>query len=73
MVLHLIRELDRNKKEWLVVRDAPTRGMSIEEAKEIVRLEWSDDLMIWMEAHEKEIDAGSIDVFLEYKRLKDLS
>jgi hypothetical protein len=61
------------KKEWLVVRDVPTRGMSVEEAKEIMKLEWCDDLMIWMDAYEEEIKAGDINVFLEYWRQKNLT
>jgi hypothetical protein len=74
MVLHLIRLLDHaTRKEWPIVRDAPTRGVTVEEAKEIMRLEWSDDLIIWMDDHEEEIEKGDVNTFLEYKRLKDLS
>jgi hypothetical protein len=47
--------------------------MSVEEAKEIMKLEWCDDLMIWMDAYEEEIKAGDINVFLEYWRQKNLT
>jgi hypothetical protein len=73
-MLHLIRLLDDDKKEWLVVRDAPTRAITVEEAKEVIRLEWNDDLMSWMgtDDHEERIKAGDIDVFYEYRRQRKL-
>jgi hypothetical protein len=70
-MLHLVRLLDDDtKKEWLVVRDTPTKEMTVEEAKEVMRLEWNDDLMSWMgtDDNEDRIKKGDIDVFFEYRR-----
>jgi hypothetical protein len=74
-MLHLIRLLDDDKKEWLVVRDTPTKDMTVvEEAKEVMRLEWNDDLMSWMgtDDHEERIKAGDLNVFFEYRRQRKL-
>ena len=32
----------------------------------LVKLEWNDDLQIWMEAHQEAIDKGDLTVFYEY-------
>jgi len=66
-------------KEWLIVKDGQQQQQrewqkkSVDEALEVTRLEWNDDLMIWMDAHQKEIDSGDVNTFLEYRRLNHLT
>jgi hypothetical protein len=65
----LVRFLDDVlNKEWLIVKDSQYEGQSVDEAMEVTRLPWNDDLIMWMHAHQEEIDAGDINIFLEYRR-----
>jgi hypothetical protein len=68
-LLMLVRFLDDVlNKEWLIVKDGQYEGQSVDEAMEVTRLPWNDDLKIWMNAHQEEIDTGDVNVFLEYRR-----
>lgn len=61
-LMSLVRELDdTTRKEWLIVED-PT-----ENDKEVMRLEWNDDLTIWIDAHQEQIDKGDFGVFFQYR------
>jgi hypothetical protein len=69
LTLLLVRLLDDIlNQEWLVVKDSTHEWQSVDEAIEVTRLEWNDDLMIWMDAHQQEIEAGDVNTFLEYRR-----
>lgn len=69
MGLLLVRLLDGIlNQEWLVVKDSQYEWQNVDEAMEVIRLEWNDDLMIWMDAHQQEIEAGDVNIFLEYRR-----
>jgi hypothetical protein len=59
MTLNLIRVQSRDLSERLIVQDGE---------KEVLTLEWNDDLLTWMNEHDKEIHKGDINVFLEYAR-----
>jgi hypothetical protein len=68
-LLMLVRFLDDVlNKEWLIVKDGQYEGQHVDEAMEIMRFPWNDDLITWMNAHQEEIDAGDVNVFLEYRR-----
>ena len=60
----LIRELDKFNDEWLIVHDNEVTN------KDILKLYWDDDLIVWMDAHQKEIDKGDFTIFYEYWRLQ---
>jgi hypothetical protein len=64
--LQLIRELDEhNNTEWLLVQYEEVTG---KKDFTLIKLEWNDDLMIWMDMHQEAIDNGDISVFYEYFR-----
>jgi hypothetical protein len=72
-LLMLVRFLDdriedHHQREWLIVKDSQYEGQSVDEAMEVMRFPWNDDLKIWMNAHQEKIDTGDVNVFLEYRR-----
>jgi hypothetical protein len=64
-LMSLIRLLDNEEKEWLIVQDS--------DGREVLKLEWNDDLMIWLDTHEEQIEKGDINTFLEYRRQRRFS
>jgi hypothetical protein len=64
-LMSLIRLLDNEEKEWLIVQDS--------DGREVLKLEWNDDLMIWLDTHEEQIEKGDINTFLEYWRQRRFS
>jgi hypothetical protein len=59
MTLKLIRTLSKDRtREWLVVEDG--------ERGEVLRLDWTDNLLEWFDAHREQIDNGDINPLLEY-------
>ena len=67
----LIRFLDDVlNQQWLIVKEGQQyEGQSVDEAMEVTRLPWNDDLIMWMNTHQKEIEVGDVNTFLEYRRL----
>jgi hypothetical protein len=63
--LSLIRWMDENNKEWLVVKDG---SADITKANQIMKLEWTKDLRMHMAVYGKEIDSGDVNPLLEYRR-----
>ena len=62
-LMSLVRELDdTTRKEWLMVEE------STDNDKEVMRLEWNDDLTIWIDPHQEKIDKGDFGVFFQYRR-----
>lgn len=59
MTLTLIRLLSKDsKKEWLLVKEGE---------REVLRVDWDDNLLRWIDAHKREIDEeGDVNTFLEY-------
>jgi len=73
LTLLLVRFLDDYlNQEWLVVKDSQYELQNVDEAMEVTRLPWNDDLIMWMYTHQEEIDAGDVNVFLEYRRRRRL-
>jgi hypothetical protein len=67
----LIRWMDDNNKEWLVVKEGPDKDAT-KEANQIMKLEWTKELGTYIGDHVKEIDSGELEPLLEYRRQQQL-
>lgn len=63
--MQLVRELDEHNKEWLLVQYEEVTGRK---DYTLIKIPWTDDLIIWMDQHQNAIDNGDISVFYEYFR-----